>query len=119
VILTVAEQNPYASPRPVVEKVLIVCPVSLVNVKQSTMPYLACNIVDVLLQNWKAEFHKWLGRDRVGIVTCDKDRKTALTFMNASVHFLNALLTFVLLSVSAFVAKTSKSCLLATSVSER
>lgn len=37
-ILIFAEQNPYASPRPVVEKVLIVCPVSLVNVKQFTIP---------------------------------------------------------------------------------
>jgi len=23
-------------------------------------------------QNWKAEFQKWLGRDRVGILVCDK-----------------------------------------------
>ncbi|KAG6819674.1 hypothetical protein H0H93_009707 [Arthromyces matolae] len=35
------------------------------------------------LQNWKAEFYKWLGRDRIGVVTCDKDKKTALLFMNA------------------------------------
>ncbi|KAF5385986.1 hypothetical protein D9615_002412 [Tricholomella constricta] len=63
-IWTLLKQNPYAAPRAVVEKVLIVCPVSLVN-------------------NWKAEFYKWLGRDRIGVVTCDKDKKNALLFMNA------------------------------------
>ncbi|GLB37249.1 putative SNF2 family N-terminal domain containing protein [Lyophyllum shimeji] len=62
-VWTLLKQNPYASTTPAVEKVLIVCPVSLVN-------------------NWKAEFHKWLGRDRLGVVTCDKDKKTALMFMN-------------------------------------
>ncbi|KAF8972939.1 P-loop containing nucleoside triphosphate hydrolase protein [Flammula alnicola] len=56
-------QNPYAGPLPTVQKVLIVCPVSLVN-------------------NWKAEFHKWLGRDRVGILTCDKN--------NSAVDLLDA-----------------------------
>lgn len=30
-----SEQNPYAGPLPVVQKVLIVCPVSLVNVSSS------------------------------------------------------------------------------------
>ncbi|KAG6813679.1 hypothetical protein H0H92_008527 [Tricholoma furcatifolium] len=63
-VWTLLRQNPYASSTPVVQKVLIVCPVSLVN-------------------NWKAEFHKWLGRDRIGVVTCDKDKKNALLFMNA------------------------------------
>ncbi|KAH0589308.1 hypothetical protein H2248_005070 [Termitomyces sp. 'cryptogamus'] len=63
-IWTLLRQNPYATSTPVVEKVLIVCPVSLVN-------------------NWKAEFLKWLGRDRIGVVTCDKDKKSALMFMNA------------------------------------
>ncbi|KAF8070293.1 P-loop containing nucleoside triphosphate hydrolase protein [Lyophyllum atratum] len=58
-IWTLLKQNLYASSTAIVEKILIVCPVSLVN-------------------NWKAEFHKWLGRDRVGVVTCDKDKKTAL-----------------------------------------
>ncbi|KAF9467257.1 SNF2 family N-terminal domain-containing protein [Collybia nuda] len=64
-VWTLLRQNPYAgASRGVVEKVLVVCPVSLIN-------------------NWKAEFHKWLGRDRVGVATCDKDKKAALTFMNA------------------------------------
>lgn len=26
------------------------------------------------LQNWKAEFHKWLGKDRVGISVGDKKK---------------------------------------------
>ncbi|RDB25350.1 DNA repair and recombination protein RAD54B [Hypsizygus marmoreus] len=63
-VWTLLKQNPYAASASIVDKVLVVCPVSLVN-------------------NWKAEFHKWLGRDRIGVVTCDKDKKTALMFMNA------------------------------------
>lgn len=78
-------QNPYGtSSKGVVEKVLIVCPVSLVNVLMTTNIFLDC-FNHILSQNWKAEFHKWLGRDRVGVVTCDKDKKAALTFMNAYV----------------------------------
>lgn len=36
-----------------------------------------------LLQNWKSEFHKWLGRDRISVVVCDKDKKVVKTFINA------------------------------------
>ncbi|KAF9484481.1 hypothetical protein BDN70DRAFT_872506 [Pholiota conissans] len=63
-VWTLLRQNMYAAPLPVVQKVLIVCPVSLIN-------------------NWKAEFHKWLGRDRVGIVTCDKNN-TAIDLFGRS-----------------------------------
>ncbi|KAJ6495564.1 SNF2 family N-terminal domain-containing protein [Mycena vitilis] len=63
-IWTLLRQNPYAGAGPVVGKVLIVCPVSLVN-------------------NWKVEFHKWLGRDRLGVVTCDKDKNVIKTFQHA------------------------------------
>ncbi|KAJ7928623.1 SNF2 family N-terminal domain-containing protein [Mycena leptocephala] len=63
-IWTLLKQNPYAGVGPVVGKVLIVCPVSLVN-------------------NWKVEFHKWLGRDRLGVVTCDKDKNVIKTFQHA------------------------------------
>ncbi|KAF7375992.1 hypothetical protein MSAN_00013800 [Mycena sanguinolenta] len=63
-IWTVLKQNPYAGAGPVVGKVLIVCPVSLIN-------------------NWKVEFHKWLGRDRLGVVTGDKDKNAIKTFQNA------------------------------------
>ncbi|KAJ7251770.1 SNF2 family N-terminal domain-containing protein [Mycena haematopus] len=61
---TLLKQNPYAGAGPVVGKVLIVCPVSLVN-------------------NWKVEFHKWLGRDRLGVVTGDKDKNAIKTFQHA------------------------------------
>ncbi|KAJ6497887.1 SNF2 family N-terminal domain-containing protein [Mycena sanguinolenta] len=63
-IWTVLKQNPYAGAGPVIGKVLIVCPVSLIN-------------------NWKVEFHKWLGRDRLGVVTGDKDKNAIKTFQNA------------------------------------
>ncbi|KAJ3518137.1 hypothetical protein NLJ89_g63 [Agrocybe chaxingu] len=66
-VWTLLRQNPYAAPLPVVQKVLIVCPVSLVN-------------------NWKAEFYKWLGRDRVGIMTCDKNNSSVDTFGRSKVY---------------------------------
>ncbi|KAJ7755699.1 SNF2 family N-terminal domain-containing protein [Mycena maculata] len=63
-IWTLLKQNPYSGVGPVVSKVLVVCPVSLVN-------------------NWKVEFQKWLGRDRLGVVTCDKDKNVIKTFQHA------------------------------------
>ncbi|KJA27752.1 hypothetical protein HYPSUDRAFT_34887 [Hypholoma sublateritium FD-334 SS-4] len=66
-IWTLIKQNPYAGPSPTVQKVLIVCPVSLVN-------------------NWKAEFHKWLGRDRAGVLTCDKNNTAIELFGRSKVH---------------------------------
>ncbi|KAJ7647498.1 SNF2 family N-terminal domain-containing protein [Roridomyces roridus] len=60
-VWTLLKQNPYAGAGPAISKVLIVCPVSLIT-------------------NWKAEFHKWLGRDRLGVVTCDKDKKVVQQF---------------------------------------
>ncbi|KAK0493992.1 SNF2 family N-terminal domain-containing protein [Armillaria luteobubalina] len=56
-------QNPYSGMGPVVKKVLIICPVSLIN-------------------NWKAKLHKWLGRDRVGVIVCDKEKNTIPVFIN-------------------------------------
>jgi DNA repair and recombination protein RAD54B len=47
-IWTLLKQNPIYEAQPVVNKVLIVCPVTLIN-------------------NWRKEFRKWLGRDRVGV----------------------------------------------------
>ncbi|KAF8813639.1 hypothetical protein BYT27DRAFT_7334698 [Phlegmacium glaucopus] len=66
-VWTLIKQNPYAGPLPVVQKVLIVCPVSLVG-------------------NWKAEFHKWLGRDRVGIIACDRNSDGIDIFGRSKVH---------------------------------
>lgn len=48
-VWTLLKQSPYADIRPPLSKALIVCPVSLV-------------------KNWKMEFHKWLGKDRVQVV---------------------------------------------------
>ncbi|KAF9071019.1 SNF2 family N-terminal domain-containing protein [Rhodocollybia butyracea] len=64
-IWTLLRQNPYAGAGPIASKVLIVCPVSLIN-------------------NWKAEFHKWLGRDRVGVSVCDKNVNVVKTFASSA-----------------------------------
>ncbi|KAI1786543.1 P-loop containing nucleoside triphosphate hydrolase protein [Ganoderma leucocontextum] len=66
-VWTLLKQNPYAGAGSVVGKVLIVCPVSLIN-------------------NWKSEFHKWLGRDRVGIFVGDKNKNTIKQFLNSKIH---------------------------------
>ncbi|KAK2467800.1 hypothetical protein APHAL10511_000095 [Amanita phalloides] len=62
-IWTMLKQNAYAGLGPSTKKVLLVCPVSLIN-------------------NWRAEFYKWLGRDRVKIAVCDKDVQVAQIFSN-------------------------------------
>jgi DNA repair and recombination protein RAD54B len=51
-IWTLLKQNPIYETLPVVKKVLIVCPVTLIS-------------------NWRKEFRKWLGRDRVGVYVGD------------------------------------------------
>ncbi|OBZ66115.1 DNA repair and recombination protein RAD54B [Grifola frondosa] len=66
-VWTLLKQNPYTGIGPVVGKVLIVCPVSLIN-------------------NWKSEFHKWLGKDRVGIFVGDKDKAVIKQFLNSRIH---------------------------------
>ncbi|EKM54084.1 uncharacterized protein PHACADRAFT_29344 [Phanerochaete carnosa HHB-10118-sp] len=66
-VWTLLKQNPYAGLGPIVGKVMIVCPVTLI-------------------KNWKNEFHKWLGRDRLGIFTGDKDKSTIKQFVNSRIH---------------------------------
>ncbi|WPH03427.1 Hypothetical protein R9X50_00630700 [Acrodontium crateriforme] len=56
---TLMKQNPIYKDEPVVKKALIVCPVSLIN-------------------NWRREFRKWLGNERIGVFVVD-DKKTKLT----------------------------------------
>ncbi|KAF2663738.1 hypothetical protein BT63DRAFT_407326 [Microthyrium microscopicum] len=51
-IWTLLKQNPLYQVGPVVKKVLIVCPVTLIN-------------------NWRKEFRKWLGNDRIGVFVLD------------------------------------------------
>lgn len=49
---TLLKQNPLVGEQPVVRKALIVCPVTLIN-------------------NWRKEFRKWLGKERVGVFVAD------------------------------------------------
>ncbi|KAF8557976.1 hypothetical protein OG21DRAFT_1494290 [Imleria badia] len=66
-VWTLLKQNPYGAGVGVIGKALIVCPVSLIN-------------------NWRAEFRKWLGRDRVGVLAGDKDKSQIKQFLNSRVH---------------------------------
>uniref|UniRef100_A0A3P8RT06 RAD54 homolog B n=1 Tax=Amphiprion percula TaxID=161767 RepID=A0A3P8RT06_AMPPE len=52
---TLLKQGPYGG-RPEAKRVLVVTPGSLV-------------------QNWKAEFNKWLGRERINVFTVDQDHR--------------------------------------------
>ncbi|KAF1347761.1 SNF2 family N-terminal domain-containing protein [Delphinella strobiligena] len=56
---TLLKQNPVYEDGPVIKKALIVCPATLIN-------------------NWKKEFRKWLGKERIGVLVVE-DNKTRLT----------------------------------------
>ena len=56
---TLLKQNPIYGEGPVIKKALIVCPVTLIN-------------------NWRKEFRKWLGNERIGVFVAD-GTKTRLT----------------------------------------
>ncbi|MCJ1394649.1 helicase [Xylographa bjoerkii] len=58
-IWTLLKQNPIHEDAPVIKKALIVCPVTLIN-------------------NWKKEFRKWLGNERIGVFVAD-NTKTRLS----------------------------------------
>ena len=49
---TLLKQNPIHENSPVIKKALIVCPVTLIN-------------------NWRKEFRKWLGAERIGVFVAD------------------------------------------------
>lgn len=53
---TLMKQNPIYENQPVVTKALIVCPAGLV-------------------ENWRREFRKWLGNERIGVFVLDKSNK--------------------------------------------
>ncbi|KAI9372411.1 SNF2 family N-terminal domain-containing protein [Aspergillus egyptiacus] len=58
---TLLKQNPIYESAPVVKKALIVCPVTLIN-------------------NWRREFRKWLGNERIGVFVFDDKRKRLTDF---------------------------------------
>ncbi|KAF2749521.1 DNA repair and recombination protein RAD26 [Sporormia fimetaria CBS 119925] len=53
---TLLKQNPICGNQPVVNKALVVCPAGLVD-------------------NWRREFRKWLGNERIGVFVVDKSNK--------------------------------------------
>ncbi|KAE8380629.1 SNF2 family N-terminal domain-containing protein [Aspergillus bertholletiae] len=58
---TLLKQNPIYEDSPAVKKALIVCPVTLIN-------------------NWRKEFRKWLGNERIGVFVFDDKRKRLTDF---------------------------------------
>lgn len=58
---TLLKQNPIYGDPPVIKKALIVCPVTLIN-------------------NWRKEFRKWLGNERIGVFVFDDKRKRLTDF---------------------------------------
>ncbi|KAM3423360.1 hypothetical protein BST61_g796 [Cercospora zeina] len=58
---TLLKQNPIFEEPPVIKKALIVCPVTLV-------------------KNWKKEFRKWLGNDRVGVYMVENQKMRLTDF---------------------------------------
>ena len=58
---TLLKQNPVDGCPPVIKKALIVCPVTLIN-------------------NWRKEFRKWLGSDRLGVYVFDDSKKRIADF---------------------------------------
>jgi DNA repair and recombination protein RAD54B len=58
---TLLKQNPIAGNSPVIKKALIVCPVTLIN-------------------NWRKEFRKWLGNERIGVFVLDDNRRRLTDF---------------------------------------
>ena len=62
---TLLKQNPFCEgphdPPPVIRKALVVCPVTLIN-------------------NWRKEFRKWLGTDRLGVYVFDDSKKRITEF---------------------------------------
>ncbi|KAF1976232.1 DNA repair and recombination protein RAD26 [Bimuria novae-zelandiae CBS 107.79] len=58
---TLMKQNPIYESPPVVSKALIVCPAGLVN-------------------NWRREFRKWLGNERIGVFVADSKNKRITDF---------------------------------------
>ena len=58
---TLLKQSPISEGPPVIKKALVVCPVTLIN-------------------NWRKEFRKWLGTDRLGVYVFDDSKKRITDF---------------------------------------
>ncbi|KAI9785395.1 MAG: helicase [Candelina submexicana] len=58
---TLLKQNPIYDAPPVIKKALIVCPVTLIN-------------------NWRKEFRKWLGNERIGVFVADGTKRRLTDF---------------------------------------
>ncbi|KAJ5362032.1 hypothetical protein N7541_002876 [Penicillium brevicompactum] len=64
---TLLKQNPVFEDPPVIKKALIVCPVTLIN-------------------NWRKEFRKWLGNERIGVFVFDDKRKRLSDFTRGKAY---------------------------------
>ena len=68
---TLLKQNPFREgpheSAPVIKKALIVCPVTLIN-------------------NWRKEFRKWLGTDRLGVYVFDDSKKRFTIFTDSKAY---------------------------------
>ncbi|RAL16711.1 DEAD/DEAH box helicase [Aspergillus homomorphus CBS 101889] len=64
---TLLKQNPVYGDGPVVKKALIVCPVTLIS-------------------NWRKEFRKWLGNERIGVFVFDDKRKRLTDFTKGKAY---------------------------------
>lgn len=69
------KQTPYFGDRPLVQRVAIVCPVTLVLVGiMQTMQIYDLQLQLTRSQNWRKEFYKWLGKDRLGVFIANGSR---------------------------------------------
>ena len=64
---TLLKQNPVHKSDPVIKKALIVCPVTLID-------------------NWRKEFRKWLGNDRIGVFVVDGPKTRLSDFTHGKIY---------------------------------
>ncbi|KAL4787518.1 SNF2 family N-terminal domain-containing protein [Aspergillus varians] len=64
---TLLKQNPVYENGPAIKKALIVCPVTLIN-------------------NWRREFRKWLGNERIGVFVFDDKRRRLTDFTKGKAY---------------------------------